>query len=81
MTTQDTNEAALWICLQQIPGLGGQGICKLLRQFGNPENIFAASRSRMDCCRSAGRRVLRSGPIGASTCADRQAPRPVWTAA
>ena len=48
MTTQDTNEAALWICLQQIPGLGGQGICKLLRQFGNPENIFAASRQALN---------------------------------
>ena len=42
MTTQDTNEAAIWICLQQIPGLNGQGICKLLSQFGSPENIFAA---------------------------------------
>ena len=42
MTTQDTNEAAIWICLQQIPGLNSQGICKLLSQFGSPESIFAA---------------------------------------
>ena len=42
MTTQDTNEAAIWICLQQIPGLTGQGICKLLSQFGSPESIFVA---------------------------------------
>jgi DNA processing protein len=48
MTTQDTNEAALWICLQQISGLDGQGICKLLRQFGSPENIFAASHQALN---------------------------------
>ena len=47
MTTQDTNEAAIWICLQQIPGLNGQGICKLLSQFGSPENIFAASHQAL----------------------------------
>ena len=47
MTTQDTNEAALWICLQQISGLGGQGICKLLSQFGSPENIFSASHQAL----------------------------------
>lgn len=48
MTTQDTNEATLWICLQQISGLGGQGICKLLSQFGSPENIFAASHQALN---------------------------------
>ena len=47
MTTQDTNEAAIWICLQQIPGLNGQGICKLLSQFESPENIFAASHQAL----------------------------------
>ena len=47
MTTQDTNENALWICLQQIHGLGGQGICKLLRRFGNPENVFTASHKEL----------------------------------
>ena len=47
MTTQDTNEAAIWICLQQIPGLNSQGICKLLSQFGSPENIFAASHQAL----------------------------------
>ena len=43
MPQQDPTEAELWIRLQQIHGLGGQGICKLLRQFGSPENIFNAS--------------------------------------
>ena len=47
MTTQDTNENALWICLQQIHGLGGQGICKLLHRFGSPENVFTASHKEL----------------------------------
>ena len=48
MTTQDTNENALWICLQQIHGLGGQGICKLLHRFGSPESIFTASHKELN---------------------------------
>ena len=48
MTSEENAEAALWICLQQISGLGGQGICKLLSQFGNPENIFAASHQDLN---------------------------------
>ncbi len=43
MNSEKNAEAALWICLQQITGLGGQDICKLLSRFGSPENIFAAS--------------------------------------
>ena len=48
MTSEENAEAALWICLQQISGLGGQGICKLLSQFGSPENIFAASHQDLN---------------------------------
>ena len=48
MPTQDQTEAALWICLQQIHGLGGQGICKLLQHFGSPENIFEASHQALN---------------------------------
>lgn len=63
MTTQDTNEASLWICLQQIPGLGGQGICKLLSQFGSPENIFAASHQALNQCVSeAVSSLIKKGP-------------------
>lgn len=47
MTSQDKTEAALWICLQQIHGLGGQGICKLLQYFGSPEKIFEASHQAL----------------------------------
>lgn len=48
MTSQDTNEAALWICLQQIPDLNGQSFCKLLHHFGGPENIFSASHKDLN---------------------------------
>ena len=48
MTSQDTNEAALWICLHQIDGLDGQSICKLLHRFGGPENIFDASHKELN---------------------------------
>jgi len=41
------SDAALWVCLGQIHGLGSQGFCKLLRAFGNPEQIYAASFSQL----------------------------------
>ncbi|CEN55159.1 DNA-processing protein DprA [Candidatus Methylopumilus turicensis] len=47
MTIQENKENSLWICLQNIHGLGGQGICKLLQQFGSPENIFNASHQAL----------------------------------
>jgi DNA processing protein len=43
MTTQHIDDTSLWICLQKIEGLGGQGICKLLQKFGEPAHIFGAS--------------------------------------
>jgi DNA processing protein len=43
MTSQNTEEKSLWICLQKIQGLGGQGILKLLQKFGEPAYIYAAS--------------------------------------
>ena len=48
MTSQDINEAALWICLQQIPDLNGHSFCKLLHHFGGPENIFSASHKDLN---------------------------------
>ena len=43
MTSHNTEEKSLWICLQKIQGLGGQGILKLLQKFGEPVHIYAAS--------------------------------------
>ena len=35
-------ELASWVALTQIPGLGDEGLRKLLHAFGSPEQIFAA---------------------------------------
>jgi len=39
------DEAALWIGLSLIPGLGGQGLRELLHRFGTPEQILAVSHA------------------------------------
>ena len=38
-------EAALWVGLSLIPGLGGQGFRELLHRFGTPEQIYATSHA------------------------------------
>ena len=42
-----TNDAAAWIRLSVVPGLGDQSLRKLLKQFGSPETILAASESSL----------------------------------
>lgn len=37
------DDAALWIALHQVAGLGNIGFCKLLQAFGSPQAIFDAS--------------------------------------
>jgi DNA processing protein len=37
-------EVASWVALTQVPGLGGEGLRRLLMAFGSPEQVFAASR-------------------------------------
>ncbi len=37
-------ELASWVALTQVPGLGGEGLRRLLTAFGSPEQVFAASR-------------------------------------
>jgi len=36
-------EIASWFALTQVPGLGGEGLRRLLMAFGSPEQVFAAS--------------------------------------
>ena len=48
MIQEENAEAALWICLQLIPGLTSKGICTLLGQFGSPENIFSATHQDLN---------------------------------
>ncbi len=37
-------ELASWVALTQVPGLGGEGLRRLLMAFGSPEQVFSASR-------------------------------------
>jgi DNA processing protein len=41
------SDASLWIALSNTHGLGGQGFCQLLRAFGDPATIYAASFSQL----------------------------------
>ena len=41
------HDVALWIALNQTPGLGNAGVCQLLTKFGSPEAIFNASISQL----------------------------------
>jgi DNA processing protein len=36
-----------WVALCSIDGLGNQGICQLLKTFGDPESVFAAARTQL----------------------------------
>lgn len=40
-------DAALWVSLGQVSGLGAQGFCQLLRGVGGPAAIYAASRKEL----------------------------------
>jgi DNA processing protein len=41
------DDVALWISLNQTPGLGNAGVCQLLAKFGSPEAVFSASFSQL----------------------------------
>ncbi|MBC7755728.1 MAG: DNA-protecting protein DprA [Bdellovibrio sp.] len=40
-------DLALWLTLNQIPGLGNAAFCQLLTKFGTPEGIFSAKLSQL----------------------------------
>lgn len=40
-------ELALWVALCNIHGLGNQGVCQLLKAFGEPKSVFDASYSQL----------------------------------
>ncbi len=41
------HDVALWISLNQTPGLANAGVCQLLAKFGSPEAIFNASLNQL----------------------------------
>ena len=45
--SEDLAEKTLWIGLSKIHGLGAQTFCELLKVFGNPRNIYAASSQQL----------------------------------
>ncbi len=47
MDSSARQELALWVALCNIHGLGNQGVCQLLKTFGDPESVFAASGSQL----------------------------------
>lgn len=42
-----TEDLALWIALSWVRGLGSQSFCQLLRAFGDPAGVYAASRKQL----------------------------------
>lgn len=45
--SQDISEKTLWISLSTVHGLGAQTFCLLLKTFGNPANIYAATTKQL----------------------------------
>jgi DNA processing protein len=41
------DDLALWIALGWVRGLGSRTFCQLLRAFGDPEGVYAASRKQL----------------------------------
>ncbi len=42
-----STDLALWLTLNQIPGLGNSAFCQLLAKFGTPEGIFSARLNQL----------------------------------
>lgn len=40
-------ELASWVALSQVPGLGGEGLRRLLQAFGSPDTILSASTASL----------------------------------
>lgn len=56
-------DAALWVALSQVHGLGGQGLCRLLRSLGEPAAIYAASFKQLSAIIDAeAARQIMAGP-------------------
>ncbi|MES2182357.1 MAG: DNA-processing protein DprA [Pseudomonadota bacterium] len=45
--SEEITERSLWISLSNIHGLGSQTFCQLLKAFGSPVNVYAASRQQL----------------------------------
>jgi DNA processing protein len=45
--SEDVSEKTLWISLSSVHGVGTQTFCQLLKTFGNPANVYAASYNQL----------------------------------
>lgn len=45
--SEDLEEKSLWVSLASIPGIGSQTFCLLLKTFGSPAHIYAASQQQL----------------------------------
>ncbi|MGZ8257593.1 MAG: DNA-processing protein DprA [Methylotenera sp.] len=45
--SEDIAEKALWVSLSHVHGVGTQTFCQLLKTFGSPTNIYAASHKQL----------------------------------
>ncbi len=45
--SEDISEKALWISLSTVHGLGAQTFCLLLKTFGSPANVYAATTKQL----------------------------------
>lgn len=62
------HELALWVALCNIHGLGNQGVCQLLKAFGEPHSVFGASYSQLrQIVSDAIAEKISAGPVVAST--------------
>ena len=46
-TSAPAEEVALWVALSRVKGSGGQTFCQLMRAFGDPANVFSATRAQL----------------------------------
>lgn len=68
LNTGAQHDLALWVALSNIHGLGNQGICQLLKAFGEPSAVFAASYSQLrQIVSNTVAEKINSGPDNRST--------------
>ena len=61
-----------WLALSLTPGLGSRLTARVLREFGTPEGVFAASRTALEACNLTGATVQAIVSHGAFSKAEKE---------
>jgi predicted Rossmann fold nucleotide-binding protein DprA/Smf involved in DNA uptake len=61
-----------WLALSLTPGLGSRLSARVLREFGTPEGVFAASRTSLEACNLTGPTVQAIVSCGAFSKAEKE---------